>query len=380
VNEHAPVLNKASYTCTLREDVSTGAACVTVEATDQDKTGNTLKYTLTGGGGVFTIDASSGEVTTAKTLDREAQIIYFLTITVEDSGMPKLSANAELTVTVSDFNDNTPRFESSTYTKSLSESAAAGVEIATVKATDKDEVGSDNSLLTFAITNANGYEDTFAIRTEGSEGIITLKGSLDYEAVKEYVLTISVSDGGTPQLSSTATVVLTVTDINDVAPVFVDSEYGALISEDFPLGGLVLVVQAQDPDTNQGGVIKYGFSPLSTPARFAINSATGGISTTATFDFETDDTQYPFTVRATDQGDPSLYTDVAVTVILVDVNDLTPQFELATYKKRLVETESTGLAVVTVLASEADTNAKITYEVTAGNEDGVFKLVNDKVK
>ena len=62
-------------------------------------------------------------------------------------------------------------------------------------------------------------------------GYITITGSLDYESVKEYSLSVQAADGGTPSLSSTAIVIISVTDENDNPPVFVQAVYQCSIKE-----------------------------------------------------------------------------------------------------------------------------------------------------
>lgn len=65
---------------------------------------------------------------------------------------------------------------------------------------------------------------------------------MDYEKVKDYLLTVQATDRGIPPLSNQATVNVTVTDCNDNVPVFSQMAYTASVLEDKPVGEIVLKV------------------------------------------------------------------------------------------------------------------------------------------
>lgn len=66
---------------------------------------------------------------------------------------------------------------------------------------------------------------------------------LDYEISHEYYITVEAKDGGSPPLSDMATVNINLTDVNDNKPVFSQSTYTAVVSEDAELGRTVLMVR-----------------------------------------------------------------------------------------------------------------------------------------
>ena len=63
-------------------------------------------------------------------------------------------------------------------------------------------------------------------------GAIAVIEPLDYEAAREFVLTVTATDGGSPPLSNTAVLRFNVTDANDNPPVFTQSAYTASVRED----------------------------------------------------------------------------------------------------------------------------------------------------
>ena len=62
-------------------------------------------------------------------------------------------------------------------------------------------------------------------------GLVTTLVALDFESVKSYLLVVTVSDGGSPQFSTDATVSVQVTGTNEFSPVFSNSTYVVSYSE-----------------------------------------------------------------------------------------------------------------------------------------------------
>ncbi|MBC6400490.1 MAG: cadherin domain-containing protein, partial [Ekhidna sp.] len=188
-------------TFSVPEDAMNGTAVGTVQATDPEEDNLTFAISKGNTGDVFTIVEGTGAITTAGTLDFEITQSYTLTISVSDG---KLSATADITVNVTDVNDNAPTIAEQTF--SVPEDAVNGTAVGTVLAADADM---DN--LMFSITSGN-TGDVFAINT--TTGAITTAGTLDFETAPTYTLTVSVSDGN---LSATADITVKVTDVDETA-------------------------------------------------------------------------------------------------------------------------------------------------------------------
>lgn len=71
-------------------------------------------------------------------LDREARSKYNITITVTDMGTPRLKTEHNITVLVSDVNDNAPAFTQTSYTLWVRENNSPALHIGSVSATDTD--------------------------------------------------------------------------------------------------------------------------------------------------------------------------------------------------------------------------------------------------
>jgi hypothetical protein len=83
-------------------------------------------------------------------------------------------------------------------------------------------------------------------------GSLTVANSLDFESIVSYRLRIVARDNGIPSLSSTATIVVNVQNVNDNVPRFDQKRYEVLLSEDVPPGTVVVQLSAVDLDDPKG--------------------------------------------------------------------------------------------------------------------------------
>ena len=89
-------------------------------------------------------------------------------------------------------------------------------------------------------------------------GRITTARSLDREDIASYKLTVTANDNGSPPLTATAEVYVNVEDINDNAPMFSHHDrYVVFVREEQPIGGYVLKLVADDPDSGPNGEIEF---------------------------------------------------------------------------------------------------------------------------
>ena len=119
-------------------------------------------------------------------------------------------------------------------------------------ATDDDE--GDNAKITFSIDTTS--EKKF--RIDETSGEISTRAKLDHEESPSYVITVTARDSGTPSLSSTATVVVTVGDVNDNTPNF-PGDYETSLREN-TAEGTVIRVKANDPDPGLNGEVEYNIT------------------------------------------------------------------------------------------------------------------------
>uniref|UniRef100_W5KLY4 Protocadherin-16 n=1 Tax=Astyanax mexicanus TaxID=7994 RepID=W5KLY4_ASTMX len=319
VNDEAPWFEKSEYEVQVRENQPAGTTVLTVSATDRDQgTNGRVTYgdvTVDG----FIIAPETGVISLTKVLDREQQDHYTVTVYAKDGGMPPNFAKATVHITVLDENDNAPVFGRLQYSLELPENLEP-VELFIIKATDQDS--GDSGHLEYRITVGDPDGD---FQLDSSSGALSTSRPLDRERRDSYSLEVVAQDRGTPSLSSTATVEITVLDVNDNSPTFTSSSYTVDVSEDAAVGSSLLDVTAKDADEGQNGQILYF---LSSEARgdFTVDPDTGRIVTAAPLDREKR-ASYSFQVCAVDLSPATpRNTTAQVTVTILDVNDNAPFF------------------------------------------------------
>jgi hypothetical protein len=166
----------ASQTGTVAENVAVGTSVLTV-ATTGDSDNNDFAITAGNTGSVFAINAATGAITTAASLDYETKASYTLTVTVSD-GTNTQTAN-DIVVTITDSDVTIPSGQSST----VNEDASSGATVMTVSATGDTPSN--------WVISAGNTGSAFAI---SSAGVITTAASLDYETTTSYTLTLVAYD------------------------------------------------------------------------------------------------------------------------------------------------------------------------------------------
>lgn len=156
---------------------------------------------------------------------------------------------------ISDVNEHTPQFTNGgSYTTLVPENATVGTLVSNLTATDLD-IGSVYGLVNYAITSGN-VNDAFTIRP--TDGLVFVKRPLDREKTGSYSLVIEAADQDPiSPLSSTATLVVTVTDINDNAPSCLPCIYGASINESVAIGTTVAQLTCSDTDLSPNIISSY---------------------------------------------------------------------------------------------------------------------------
>ena len=164
----------------------------------------------------FSISSSGAITLTGGTpLDYETASSYDLRIRATDANNEV--GHLSITIRVGDVNDNAPVFTQSAYTADIDETLGNGAEVARVSARDDDGTTANNTV-GYSITAGN-TNNVFDI---DDNGVITVldANALDFETTPSYTLTITATDNGSPAMTDTATVTITVNDINDITPTY----------------------------------------------------------------------------------------------------------------------------------------------------------------
>ncbi|XP_069123365.1 cadherin-23-like [Argopecten irradians] len=367
-NDNDPVFDQSDYNAIIAENPEHGTSVIVVTAKDDDKGkyGN-LNYTLKGSS-LFAIDPQNGTVYTNGSpgdLDRETRDTYYLTVVVTDGGGKR--AVVSLTVTLSDVNDNRPKFIYTTVEMSINENTTTFTPNIAIKANDNDEPGTNNSMVRYRLDIPDpNLQSNFTINDTTGELIAT--EPLDYENLTypsengQIRLIVIAYDLGTPSLESNITVIINAHDENDNTPKFLNDDYNASIPENSKQGHPVKNVSAEDDDaTSPNNVTRY-YIEKGGSDKFRIDAIKGIITVdlNARFDRETQDL-YILTVIAADIGTPPLTGTVNVSVIITDVNDEKPNFGESQYTRGVKENITVGTIIKTYNATDVDKDSNLEY-------------------
>ncbi|CAB3227459.1 unnamed protein product [Arctia plantaginis] len=417
VNDHFPMFKKTLYSFNVEEAQYTRRVLGKVDATDADfgqnanltyfiqPTDNYLPFEISPSSGVFSVN---GE------LDREKEDKYILTVVARDNGYDKkLSSSVSVEVQVLDVNDNAPNFYAydellewkhpeadeisnhnfesvkklPIYKASVDENAPIGTVVAKVFANDSDFIGNGNGLILYSLPQKKNQINLFAI--DSKEGIITTTARLDYESQTVHNVTIVASDLGSPSLSSTAILVLTVTDVPDDVevsdkPVFISRYYELEIEENVHTPVELITLNLTEHFENFK--MKYFIlneNDIDVKKTFVIDPKNGTLYLVKSPDREKQDI-YEIIIRgerqkisrqlphmiypvADDLMEGLTKFDVKVIVRVKDVNDNAPRF--TNFGRPLVTAIPTtapfGLQVIQLVATDADVgiNADIRYQI-----------------
>lgn len=370
-NDNAPTFVSRNRV-DIMEDEPVGFPVLHIRATDQDSKDNgRVTYILNAGNaeGRFDLDYDTGILTITKPLDREKTSHYQLNVTASDHGQPQKSAVQAIEVFIVDVNDNSPKFSQAIYRANVSEGSSPGTHVIRVTAADMDHGSNGN--LTYIIPAGIG-DNKFRINP--STGEIRTVATLDREEKEEYSLTIYVRDGSFPALYDTASVLVSLTDINDHAPEFRDSCYPLRVPENTDLS-VIHTVLATDRDSGLNGEVTYSIVGGDSGNKFNIDSYTGQLSSKP-LDRETRG-KYFLVITAEDRGAPPQKGVCNITITVEDQNDNDPQFSQNKYTMTVPENTPLDTTVLQVQARDKDQgdNARITYSIS-NETQWLFKIDN----
>ena len=295
VNDYTPKFISPSVIW-VKENTPHNTEVHTVLTEDLDEGVNgQVEYRIVSSSFPFTLGTTDGKLRVNTVLDRETVQNYTMVITATDKGVPALTASQTLVIKIEDDNDHSPVFDPASYSKQVREDVQIGTILLQVSATDLD-IGLNGVVRYYVI----GGDDNFDFSLDQSSGVLRVQKNLDFERVQSYDLIVQAEDSGENTQYTTATISITVLDVNDNTPVFLDSPYVGFVRENMDiLPVYVLQVQARDADQNTQlhYAIREGPGEL-----FNMNSSSGEIFALHTLDRE-QIAEYVLTVIATDSGE-----------------------------------------------------------------------------
>ncbi|XP_048371915.1 cadherin-5 [Sphaerodactylus townsendi] len=341
-------------------------------------------YLLEGDGAnsIFKVDEHTGDVSAYERLDREQKAEYQLMAHILDRTTNKsLEPPSKFRIIVQDVNDNAPIFVQRVFNGSVLEMSPVGTSVTTVTAVDAD----DPTLLGYADVDYKVIKGENYFRIDKSGVIRTAVANLDREKKATYEIVVRAIDGKGLQAaeSGTATVRITLIDINDNSPIFNPTTYHFEVLENITLNGEVGKLKVEDIDEPQNRNTKYSFAGGNFQDTFLIipkpYTNEGIIKPKKPLDFEKI-SSYQFRVEATDgdipyfnsktKGSKSIAT---VNIRVIDVDE-PPIFEKPSYMFEVLEDSDIKVPIGHVSATDPDrAKREIRYRVLRSN---YFKISN----
>jgi type III secretion system FlhB-like substrate exporter len=378
VNDNAPVItsNGGGASAAVAIDENT-TAVTTVTATDADGLG-VLTYSITGGADAarFSIDASTGALRFNAAPDHEhpqdvgEDNVYDVVVSVSDGA---LSVSQAIAVAVGNVNDNTPVITSHDGALTVSLDVAEGTTDVTVIAASDADPG---AVLTYSIT---GGADQARFVVDATTGVLRFVLAPDRELPADadgdnvYDVEVTVSDGN---FSDVQAVSVTVTDINDNAPVIISDGGGAAASVNVDENTTAVTTVAAT-DADDGVTLVYSISGGADAALFSIDGNSGVLRFIAAPNFEAPqdadgDNVYDVEVTVSDGS----FTDVqAIAVTVNNVNDNAPVITSnGGGASTVVSINENSTAVTTVTATDADAGSSLSYSISGGADAALFSI------
>ncbi|XP_029556890.1 protocadherin beta-16 isoform X15 [Salmo trutta] len=383
-NDNKPVFSQTVYKVRLPENSPTGTVVVAVSASDEDEGANgEVSYEFNRisdkAAKLFSIDKKTGEIKVQGPIDYEENTEYEVRVQAKDGS--GLAGNAKVMIEITDLNDNAPVIFIKSFNNPIPENVLPGTEVGIINVQDEDSEG--NRQVRVSIQQNVPFKLNPSIKNYYS--LITTS-ELDREIISDYNITITATDEGSPPLSSSKTIHLSVSDVNDNPPVFEEQSYSSYVTENNKPGSSMCSVTARDPDWRQNGTVVYSLLPsdvngVPVSSFLSINGDTGVIHAVRAFDYE-QFRSFKVHVVARDNGSPPLSSNVTVRVFITDENDNSPQILYPAPAGNSLMTEMVpkaalaGSLVSKVIAVDADSgqNAWLSYQIVKSTDPGLFTI------
>ncbi|XP_061491216.1 cadherin-23 isoform X4 [Rhineura floridana] len=355
----------------INEDTPVGSSVTQLLARDLDN--DPLVYGVVGeeASRFFAVESMTGVVWLRQPLDRETKSEFTVEFSVSDSqGVIKGSVNIQ----VGDVNDNAPRFHNQPYSVRIPENTPVGTPIFIVNATDPDQGAGGSVLYSFQPPS-----NFFAI--DSGRGIVSVIRALDYEVTQAYQLQVNATDQDkTKPLSTLANLAITITDIQDMDPIFINLPYSTNIYENSPPGTTVRMITAIDQDKGRPRGIGYTIVSGNTNSIFALDYISGALTLNGPLDRENPfySAGFILTVKGTELNDDRTPSNATVmttfNILVIDINDNAPEFNSSEYSVAIPELAQVGFALpLFIQVQDKDEGLNSVFEVyLVGNNSNHF--------
>ncbi|MBN3297361.1 FAT4 protein, partial [Amia calva] len=379
INDNSPVFDKEIYTVSLKENVPVGTFVIKLNATDLDEGpngdiiyafGNNIRSKVYD---IFSLDASTGEITVKGLMDFEESEIYEIDVQASDKGPVPFNVHCSVVVKIEDVNDNTPEIDVTSLSSLIPEDSSPGTVIALISVLDIDS--NSNGQVVCSLSENTPFE----LKSSFQNNLYSLvtKGHLDRERISFYNISIFAKDCGEPSLSSFKTIHVQISDVNDNSPSFSQNPYTFYLYENNAPGASVFSVTASDLDQNENARVSYEIP----------KGEGAGTETFLNINYENVlkkaldrelSTEHKLVLTAIDGGNPQKSGSLNITIVVLDVNDNRPIFNQDIYTVALFENVPFGTVVTKVNATDLDEgpNGEVVYSFGNNIKSKMYELFN----
>ncbi|XP_055585161.1 cadherin-87A [Uranotaenia lowii] len=392
-NDSPPVCESPLYRASVDEGATHFEPPLVIKARDPDVVSE-INYRIIGNEAItrhFEIDKRSGQLTISRSTTLDVNHLksenVFFAVEASDGRFTTL---CNVNITIRDVNNHGPQFSREHYLASIEENFPIGTKVEQLEAIDLDT--GINAEIRYRIQQGNF--DDFAI--DNRTGVVTIARKLDYDRRNTYQMEIVASDLGTPSLSGTTTLTVSIINSNDKAPYFTPTTQRAEISEDAPVGTLVHTLVALDPDVASSEALDYAATePITAVDKNGKEVTEGDVGAEDFKDMFTIDRTgkvyvnrrlqrddfavVRITVLVTDTTAPAVQQGEGLLIItIIDVNEEPPLFvppwrpDAPRYRFQIQEEQPIGTILTTMQATDADSTVA-EYRMT---DNGYFEIDN----
>ncbi|XP_032893244.1 cadherin-related family member 4 [Amblyraja radiata] len=320
-------------------------------------------------------DCDTGIIKTSFNLDLDQDpglaVNLLVIVAYDDSYLYSSATN--VTVYVTDVNNNSPVCTPPIFVTEILETTPVGSTLFELLCSDPDH---SNTTLSYTIVP----NDNSQFKFKYGDHSVKVNESLDYDSAVlaaldfRYTAVVTVVDGGLPPQTTTVSLLVTVTQVNEFPPIFHGTRVFS-VSENSAVNTRVGAVNATDADWvyNDLRFTIVGHDPPT----FYIHPFTGEINTLVPLDFERVDT-YALTIQAVDMNYDVVFdsfqqrTSYAQYIVNVkNVNDIPPICDPPYYKETIYSTRAANIPITTLSCTDRDSD-QLTYRIVGGNINSRF--------
>lgn len=372
-NDNIPGFENHLYNISVMENISENQEILKFLVTDADLGQNSqVDFQIVSGNeaGKFIIDGD-GRLTTKSTIDREEVDIFTLKIIAKDRGIHKqLTGSTTVIISVLDTDEYDPEFTNigSDLDITLSENTPLGARIVAIKARDLD-VHRD---ITFRLETTSS-EHFFIDKTKGD---IYLSKLLDRETSEKHYVVVTATG---QNKSVTATVTISVLDVNDNAPAFKSNVVHLKVNETTAVDSIIGNFVVNDNDSGDNAKVYSSITNGNIADIFAVDNKTDEvISLVLKKPLKFDDIdKHLLTIEGHDYGTPRYTSTLSVFVEVLPENRK-PKFAIDLEVSHIPENIHFGKVIYDADASpqntEEDNIDDIVYSIEDGNVGNIFSI------